>query len=56
LDVPEVLQLELFTSEEKEQLNRNMDALRRRLAAIPGEIEQEKQVIGKRFSNPQTRI
>ena len=56
LDEPEVLQLELFTSEEKEQLNRNMDALRRRLAAIPGEIEQEKKVIQERFANPQLRM
>jgi hypothetical protein len=56
LDEPEVFQLELFTSEEKEQLNRNRDALRRRLAAIPVEIEQEKAVIQKRFSDPQIRM
>jgi len=56
LDEPEVFQLELFTSEEKEQLNRNRDALRRRLAAIPEEIEQEKVVIQKRFSDPQIRM
>jgi len=56
LDEPEVFQLELFTSEEKEQLNRNRDALRRRLAAIPVEIEQEKALIQKRFSDPQIRM
>jgi len=56
LDEPEVFQLELFTNEEKEQLNRNRDALRRRLAAIPVEIEQEKAVIQKRFSDPQIRM
>lgn len=56
LDEPDVLQLELFTSEEKEQLNRNMDALRRRLTAIPAEIEQEKKVIKNRFSDPQFRL
>lgn len=56
LDEPEVFQLELFTSEEKEQLNRNRDALRRRLAVIPGEIEQEKAVVGKRFGNLQLRM
>lgn len=56
LDEPEVLQLELFTSEEKEQLNRNMDSLQRRLTAIPGEIEQEKKVIQDRYSDPQTRM
>jgi len=52
---PEVVQLELWTSEEREQLNRNMDSLRRRLAAIPGEIEQEKEVIRKRFATPKVR-
>ncbi|HWR66571.1 MAG TPA: DISARM system SNF2-like helicase DrmD [Bellilinea sp.] len=56
LDEPEVMQLELFTSEEKEQLTRNMDALRRRLAAIPNEIDQEKKSIYSKFSNPQTRM
>lgn len=56
LDEPEMLQLELFSTEEKEQLNRNMEALRRRLAAIPGEIEQEKAATMSRFSSPQTRM
>jgi len=56
LDQPEIFQLELFTSEEKDQLNRNMDSLRRRLAAIPVEIEQEKTAVQKRFSSPQTRM
>ena len=56
LTVPEVMQLELFTSEEKDQLNRNIDALRRRLAAIPTEIDQEKQIIKARFTNPQMRM
>lgn len=55
LDEPEIRQLELFTSEEKEQLNRNMDALKRRLAAIPDEIEQEKKIILKRYENPEMR-
>ena len=53
---PEVVQLEFWTTEEREQLNRNMDALQRRLAAIPGEIEQEKKVIHKRFASPQMRL
>ena len=34
----------------------SMDALRRRLAAIPDEIEKEKAAILKRFSDPQTRM
>jgi SNF2 family DNA or RNA helicase len=56
LNEPDVYQLELFSSEEKEQLNRNMDALRRRLAAIPDEIIQEKTIIHNRFANPQFRM
>jgi SNF2 family DNA or RNA helicase len=56
LDEPEVMQLELFSSEEKDQLNRNMDSLQRRLAAIPAEIELEKKAIQERFANPQTRM
>jgi SNF2 family DNA or RNA helicase len=56
LQEPEVLQLELFTNEEKDQLNRNMDALQRRLAVIPEEIEIEKKVIQARYTNPQTRM
>jgi SNF2 family DNA or RNA helicase len=53
---PEVIQLELWTSEEREQLNRNIDALRRRLQIIPIEIEQEREVIKKRFFNPQSHM
>ena len=53
---PEFRQLELWTSEEREQLERYMDALRCRLKAIPDEIENEKLAIQKRFSNPQTLI
>jgi len=56
LNEPEVLQLALFSFEEKDQLNRNLDALRRRLKAIPGEIDQEKEVIRKRFADPQARM
>jgi len=56
LNEPEAIQLELFTSEEKDQLNRNLDALRRRLSAIPGEIEQEQKIILERYASPQTRM
>ena len=42
LNEPEVYQLELFSLEEKDQLSRNVDALRRRLQAIPDEIKAEK--------------
>lgn len=42
--------------DERDQLNRNLDALRRRLQAIPGEIEQEQGVIHKRYADPQARM
>lgn len=56
LDEPEAIQLELFSNEERDQLHRNIDALRHRLAAIPDEINQEKAMIQKRFENPQLRM
>lgn len=56
LDEPEVLQLELFSTDEKDQLNRNMDALRRRLQEIPNEIKAEQEQIRKRFADPQPRM
>ena len=56
VDEPEFRQLELWTSEEREQLERNMEALRRRLKAIPDEIEQEQKAIHRRFADPQVRL
>jgi len=56
LDEPDVFQLELFTTDEKEQLNRNVDALRRRLQEIPNEIKAEQEQIRKRFADPQPRM
>jgi hypothetical protein len=42
--------------DERNQLSRNLDALRRRLQAIPAEIEQEKAAIHNRFTEPQARM
>lgn len=56
LDEPDIYQLELFTTDEKEQLNRNVDALRRRLQEIPNEIKAEQEQIRKRFADPQPRM
>lgn len=56
LDEPEAVQLELFSIDEKDQLNRNMDALRRRLQEIPNEIKAEQEQIRKRFADPQPRM
>ena len=56
LDEPEAVQLELFSNDEKDQLSRNMDALRRRLQEIPNEIKAEQEQIRKRFADPQPRM
>lgn len=42
--------------DERDQLNRNLDALRRRLQAIPAEIEREQLAIRKRYADPQARM
>jgi SNF2 family DNA or RNA helicase len=56
LDEPEAIQLEMFTTDEKDQLNRNMDVLHRRLQEIPNEIKAEQEQIRKRFADPQPRM
>jgi hypothetical protein len=58
LNDPEVSQLtfEGWSEPEREQLDRNMDALRRRVNEIPGEIERETAAIRARFANPQPRM
>ena len=45
-----------FAPLEQEQFERNVDALRRRLTEIPGEIEKETEAIRKRFAEPQARM
>lgn len=52
---PEFRQLELWTSSEREQLERNIGALRRRADAIPEEIEREAAVIWARHADPIVR-
>jgi len=49
-------QLELFTDLERDQFNRDIDALKTRLESIPREIDREKQIIFDRFANPQPRM
>ena len=46
------VQLELFSTPEREQFEKNKDALRRRLEEIPLEIERETEAIRRRYSNP----
>ncbi len=58
LDEPEAVQLvfEGFSDDERDQLRANMDALRLRLAQIPGEIEKEFTAIEARYADPQPRL
>jgi len=45
-----------FAPAEQEQFERNVDALRRRLGEIPGEIKKETESIRARFADPQPRM
>lgn len=56
LDEPAVEQMELFSSVEKEQLERNLSSLRLRIEQIPQEIEQEAAIIRARFAEPTPRL
>ncbi|MCC6899945.1 MAG: DEAD/DEAH box helicase family protein [Polyangiaceae bacterium] len=56
LDEAEPQQLELFSNAEREQVERNADALRARADAVPAEIERESQAIRDRYSEPQARL
>lgn len=49
-------QLTLFTEPEREQSQRDLDALRRRLAEIPDEIEREVDAVQRRFTDPECHI
>ncbi len=53
---PEYVQLELFSTPEREQYSRNVAALEARLAQIPVEIEQETALIRARYADPQPRL
>jgi len=56
LDDPTYGQLELFSTPEREQFERNVDFLRRRVREIPNEIEEETAAIRARFADPQPRM
>lgn len=49
-------QLALFTTEEKDQVERNRAAMQARLAAIPGEIERETAAVKRRYAKPVARF
>ncbi|MCK6537723.1 MAG: DEAD/DEAH box helicase [Polyangiaceae bacterium] len=56
LEEAEPAQLELFSSEERDQVQRNADALRARADAVPAEIERESKAIRDRYSEPTPRL
>ncbi len=56
LNEPEIEQMELFSSAEKEQLERNLSSLRLRIEQIPNEIKQEAAIIRARFAKPTPRL
>jgi hypothetical protein len=48
-------QLAMWTTEEQEQVRRNADSLRTRLAAIPDEIKKERALVAARYADPVAR-
>jgi hypothetical protein len=56
LTTERTVQLSYFTEPEREQSQRDLDALRRRLEEIPEEIEREVQAVERRFSDPDVHI
>lgn len=59
LSDPELQQMYLFddwAADERQQLERNLTALRARVREIPDEIERETEGIKKRFADPQPRM
>jgi len=56
LEEPQVEQLTLFSTPEREQFERNMNSLKARAEQIPREIEQETSLIRKRFEDPTARL
>lgn len=56
LNDPEYKQLELFSDPEREQFERNKDALRARVNEIPAEIERETAALKARYADPEPRM
>ena len=56
LHAEEPAQQELWTSEERDQLERNRSSLHRRLQEIPGEMEKEIAAIERRFADPAAHL
>ncbi len=56
LAAPEDPQMPLFSDPERDQYERNIDSLRARVQAIPGELQKEIEAIRERFADPQPRL
>jgi superfamily II DNA or RNA helicase len=56
LTEPESEQLTLFSPDERSQFERDLDALRRRLEAIPADIDRETAAIRTRYAAPAPRL
>ena len=56
LDAKPAAQLDLFTRDEREQLERNRQSLRARLESIPGELERELRQVRARYEDPTPRL
>ncbi|MGH7331905.1 MAG: DISARM system SNF2-like helicase DrmD, partial [Candidatus Rokuibacteriota bacterium] len=56
LDAPLVQQLDLFSSSERDQLQRDLESLRARAERIPAEIAEETAAIRARFASPTPRL
>jgi ABC-type phosphate transport system auxiliary subunit len=53
---PDNEQLTLFSPDERSQFDRDLDALRRRLDAIPADIDRETAAIRARYAAPAPRL
>ena len=56
LDEPPTEQLELFDADERRQLERDIEALRARLAQIPDDIEHESEAVRAHYRDPVPRV
>ena len=55
-DTDKPLQLDLFSSDEREQFERNRQGLDLRLKQIPDELKKEQEIIRQRYADPQPRL
>jgi hypothetical protein len=49
-------QLSLFSTDERDQYVRNVNALQARLAQIPAELTEEQAIVRRRYADPQARL